>query len=194
VNPIDREIVIWFNGLAGNVSLIDDLMRIIATDYLMPMVFSLAMFGMWFAGRTAKERVKFQHWTLIGISSIGLSNVTVVLINLAWDRTRPYAVLDEIELLFYRATDPSFPANPVAIGAAAGAAAWMAHRQFGYWLFAAALLYGVSRVYAGVFYPTDVLGGIVVGILTTWGTTYLHRFFQPVTGLFIRLTRGLALG
>ena len=70
----------------------------------------------------------------------------------------------------------------------------MANRQFGYWLMAAALIYGFSRVYAGVFYPTDIAGGAVLGIIVTWGTVYLHRFFQPVTGLFIRLTRGLAIG
>lgn len=194
MNPIDRELVIWLNGLSGNFALFDDLMRIIATDYLMPLAFSLAMFAMWFAGRTAAERLHFQHWVLIGISSIGLSNVAVVLINLAWKRDRPYVALDEIELLFYRATDPSFPANPVAIGFAAGAAAWMANRKFGYWIFAAALVYGFARVYAGVFYPTDILGGAVVGIVVTWLTTYVHRLFQPITALFIRLTRGLALG
>lgn len=194
MNPIDREIVIWFNGLSGNVALLDDLARVVATDYLMPLLFSLSMFGMWFAGQTVAERSRFQYWVLIGISAIGLSNVSVLLINLSWARTRPYVAIDEIELLFYRATDPSFPANPVAIGFAAGAAAWMAHRKFGYWLFGVALLYGISRVYAGVFYPTDVLGGAVVGILTTWGTTYVHRLFQPLTNLFIRLTRGLAIG
>ena len=194
MNVIDREIVVWLNGLSGNIALIDDLARVIATDYLMPLVFALAMFGMWFAGRNVIERASFQYWVLIGISSIGLTNVSVLLINLAWDRTRPYAAIDEIELLFYRATDPSFPANPVAIGFAAGAAAWMAHRKFGYWLFGVALLYGLSRVYAGVFYPTDVIGGAVVGILTTWATTYVHRLFQPLTNLFVRLARGLALG
>ena len=102
MNPIDREFVIWFNGLSGNVGFIDDMARIIATDYLMPMVFSLAMFGMWFAGRTNEERERFQHWVLIGISSIGLSNVAVVLFNVAWDRDRPYVALPEIELLFYK--------------------------------------------------------------------------------------------
>ncbi len=194
MNPIDKELVLWLNGLSGNVALFDDLIRIVSTDYLMPLVFSLAMFGMWFSARTIAEREHFQHWVLIGISSIGLSNVAVVLINLAWKRPRPYVELDEIELLFYRATDPSFPANPVAIGFAAGAAAWMANRKFGYWLFGAALLYGFARVYAGVFYPTDILGGAAVGILVTWGTTYVHRLFQPVTALFIRFVRGLALG
>ncbi len=194
VNPVDRELVIWLNGLSGNVAVIDDLVRIIATDYLMPLVFSMAMFGMWFVGRNPDDRARFQHWVLIGISSIGLSNVGVVLVNVAWRRPRPYVDLDEIELLFYRATDPSFPANPVAIGFAAGSAAWMVNRSFGYWLFGAALIYGLARVYAGVFYPTDVLGGAAVGILVTWWTTYLHRLFQPLSNLFIRLARGLALG
>lgn len=194
MNPVDRAIVEWLNGMSGNVKLFDDLMRVIATDYLMPLIFSLAMFGMWFAGRDLAERKKFQYWTLIGISSIGLSNVAVVLLNLAWARTRPYVELEEINLLFYKATDPSFPANPVAIGFAAGSAAWMANRTFGYWLFGAAILYGFSRLYAGVFYPTDIVGGAVVGILVTWGTTYVHRLFQPITHLFIRLVRGLAMG
>lgn len=194
MNPVDRELTLWLNGLAGNVAFIDDLMQVIATDYLMPLTFSLAMFGMWFAGRAAEERARFQYWVLVGISSIGLSNVAVVLINLAWERPRPYVELEQIELLFYRATDPSFPANPIAIGFAAGSAAWMCNRKFGYWIFGAALLYGFARVYAGVFYPTDVLGGAVVGVFVTWGTTYLHRLFQPVTSLFIRFVRGLALG
>ncbi len=194
LNPIDRELVIWLNGLSGNVALIDDLARVIATDYLMPLVFSLSMFGMWFAVRNAAERAKAQYWVLVGISSIGLSNVAVVILNVLWSRTRPYVELDEIELLFYRATDPSFPANPVAIGFAAGSAAWVVNRKYGYWLFAAGLVYGISRVYAGVFYPTDVIGGAAVGILVTWGTSYLHRLFQPITNLFIRLVRGMALG
>jgi undecaprenyl-diphosphatase len=194
MNPVDREIVLWLNGLAGNVKLLDDLVRITASDYLMPLLFSAAMFGMWFAGSAAEQRRRYQHAVLIGISSIGLSNVGVVLLNLAWERPRPFTSLDEINLLFYRSTDPSFPANPVAIGFAAGAAAWMVNRKFGYWLFGAALVFGFSRVYAGVFYPTDIAGGAAVGIVVTWATTYLHRLFQPITYLFIRLVRGLALG
>lgn len=194
VNPIDRELVIWLNGLSGNIALIDDLARIIATDYLMPLAFSLAMFVMWFSASNPDTRDRVHYWVLIGITSIGMSNVGVVLINISWRRPRPYVELEEIELLFYRATDPSFPANPVAIGFAAGSAAWMVNRKFGYWVFGAALLYGLSRVYAGVFYPSDILGGAVVGILLTWGSTYIHRIFQPMTNLFIRLTRGLALG
>ncbi len=194
MNPIDRELVIWLNGLQGNATFIDDMARVIATDYLMPLLFSLSMFAMWFAISDRERRTRAQYWVLIGISSIGLSNVAVVLFNVAWDRKRPYEVLSEIELMFYRATDPSFPANPVAIGFAAGSAAWMVNRRFGYMIFGAALIYGLARVYAGVFYPSDVLGGAAVGIAVTWGTTYIHRLFQPITWLFVRLVRGLALG
>jgi undecaprenyl-diphosphatase len=194
VNPIDRALVIWLNNFAGQSKPFDVAMQIIATDYLMPLVFSMSMFAMWFAGKGVEQRKRFQYWTLVGISSIGLSNVAVFLLNITWSRTRPYVDLDEIHLLFYKATDPSFPSNPVAIGFAAGSAAWMVDRKFGYFLFAAGLLYGFSRTYAGVFYPSDVLGGAAVGIIVTWLTTYLHRVFQPITNLFIRLVRGLAIG
>ena len=164
LNSLDADLVIWLNGLSGNVAIFDDLMRVIASDYLMPLVFSLGMFALWLSGRNPVERAKYQLATLIGISALALSNAAVLLINIAWDRPRPFVDHgDQLTLLFYSPTDPSFPANPVAIGFASAAAAWSVNRKFGWWLFAAASVYGFSRLYAGVFYQTDIIGGAVVG-------------------------------
>ena len=41
---------------------------------------------------------------------------------------------------------------------------WMANRKIGAAMFAVALVYGFSRVYAGVFYPGDILGGALMGL------------------------------
>ncbi|MEX0762601.1 MAG: phosphatase PAP2 family protein [Dehalococcoidia bacterium] len=195
MNPFDTNIILWLNGQAGKFQVFDDLMRIIASDYLMPLVFSAAMLALWFAGRTRRERFRFQMAMLIGISAIGISNLLVMLLNLAWDRPRPFVHLgDELTLLFYPPTDPSFPANPVAIGFAAGAAAWMVNRKLGIALFMAAAVYGFSRVYAGVFYPTDIIGGAAVGVAATWLTAFLGRVLQPIPALAIRLARAFALG
>ncbi|MCZ6539694.1 MAG: phosphatase PAP2 family protein [Chloroflexi bacterium] len=193
VNSLDADLVIWLNGLSGNVTIFDDLMRVIASDYLMPLVFALGMFALWLSGRNPAERAKYQLATLIGISALALSNTAVELINKAWDRPRPFVAHgDQLDLLFYPPTDPSFPANPVAIGFAAAMAAWSVNRKFGLWLFAAATLYGLSRVYAGVFYPTDIIGGAVVGVAVFGFTSYLRRFLEPLVTTFIRFIRGFS--
>ncbi len=195
MNAFDTALVVWLNGLSGNVRIVDDLLLVIASDYLMPLLFASAMTALWFAGRTLAERRRFQVATLVGISSIGLSNLAVFGINSLWYRPRPFVELgEEINLLFYRATDPSFPANPVVIGFAAGAAAWPVNRGLATWLFFGGLLYGFSRVYAGVFYPTDIAGGAAVGVLTVLFTLKLRDLVEPAVSLFIRLARGLSLG
>ena len=139
MNSLDAELLIWLNGLSGNVTIFDNLMRVVASDYLMPLVFSLGMLALWLSGRNPVERAKYQLATLVGISALALSNIAVLLINFSWDRPRPFVDHgDQLNLLFYPPTDPSFPANPVAIGLASAAAAWSVNRKFGCWLFAAA--------------------------------------------------------
>ncbi len=193
MSSIDADLVIWLNGLSGNVKVFDDLMRLVASDYLMPLSFSLAMLGLWFSGKNPAERVRYQITMLIAISALSLSNIVVWLINISWDRPRPFVEHgDELNLLFYPPTDPSFPANPVAVGFAAAAAAWSINHKFGWWMFAAASLFGFSRLYAGVFYPTDIIGGAVVGIAVFIFTSYLRRFLEPLITSFVRLIRGLS--
>ncbi len=193
IDRLDTDLVIWVNGLSGNVKIFDDLMRVVTSDYLMPLALSLCMLALWLSGRTPVERAKYQLATLVGISAFALSNAAVWLINVAWDRPRPFVDHgDQLNLLFYPPTDPSFPANPVAIGFAAAAAVWTVNRKFGWWMFAAASLYGFSRLYAGVFYPTDIIGGAVVGVAVFGLTNYLRRFLEPLVITFVRLIRGLS--
>ena len=168
-------------------------MRIVASDYLMPLVFSLGMFGLWFSGKTPAQRVMYQLTMLVGISALSISNVVVWLFNITLERPRPFVEHgDQLNLLFYPPTDPSFPANPVAVGFAAATAAWTINRKFGWWMFAAASLFGFSRLYAGVFYPSDIVGGAVVGIAIYGFTTYFRRFLEPMITSFVRLIRGLS--
>ena len=99
--------------ISGKVAIFDDLMRLVASDYLIPLVFSLCMLALWLSGRTPAERAKYQLATLVGISALAISNVAVWLINISWDRPRPFVDHgDQLNLLFYPPTDPSFPANP----------------------------------------------------------------------------------
>ena len=194
MNPFDRAIVEWLNGLHGFAPF-DNLMRIVATDYLMPLAFSLSLIALWFIGKGKEQRSLFQMAALQGTSAFGLANVGVWLINLTWDRPRPFEALPgRLDLLFYPPTDPSFPANPVAVGFAAGAAIWRVNRKFGTAVLVCSSIYGFSRLYAGVFWPTDIIGGAAVGVAVAWGTVWLGRVTEPLPTLAIRLARGLGLG
>lgn len=193
MNSLDADMVIWLNGLSGNMKIFDDLMRMIASDYLMPLVFSLAMFGLWFSGKSPAQRMKYQLTMLTGISALSIANIVVWLFNITLERPRPFVDHGEqLNLLFYPPTDPSFPANPVAVGFAAATAAWTINRKFGWWMFAAATLFGFSRLYAGVFYPSDIVGGAIIGIAIYGFTSYLRRFLEPAITSFVRLIRGLS--
>ena len=90
MNSIDASLLIWLNSLSGHIKILDDLMRLIASDYLMPLVFSLSMFWLWFSGKTPSQRMTNQLTALTGISALSISNVVVWLINSLWNRPRPF--------------------------------------------------------------------------------------------------------
>lgn len=194
MNEFDRTILLWLNGLTGSFKQFDDLMRVVASDYLIPLALSVVLVGTWFAAKRAEDRPRFQRAALVGISSVGLTNVVVWLLNTSLQRERPFVPLgDELNLLFYSPTDPSFPANAVAVGFAAGSAIWAVNRRLGIVVCIVATIFGFSRLYAGVFWPTDIVGGAVVGVLVTWGTAWLGRFMEPLPTLAVRLARAIGL-
>ena len=86
-----------------------------------------------------------------------------------------------------------FPANPIAIGFAVAMAAWTVNRKFGLWLAMTASLYGFSRVYVGVFYPTDIVGGALVGMAVYGFTSYLRRALEPLITMVVRFARGVSV-
>jgi undecaprenyl-diphosphatase len=58
----------------------------------------------------------------------------------------------------------SFPSGHATWFFALAMAIWFANRKWGWWYFLLALVMGIARVYAGVHWPADILGGAVVGI------------------------------
>lgn len=194
MNAFDTEVLLWLNGFVGDFGPFDAAMRLIASDYLLPLTLSMVLFGVWFAGKSAATREFYQRRVLIGSAAVGLSNAVVAGLNAAWYRPRPFVLLgDQINLLFYPATDPSFPANPTAVGFAVVAALWKINPRLRAVLIALAALLGFARLYAGVFYPTDIIAGSAVGIIVAYLTGWLFRLFDPVPGLFIRLVRAFVM-
>ncbi|MBI4494365.1 MAG: phosphatase PAP2 family protein [Chloroflexi bacterium] len=66
--------------------------------------------------------------------------------------------------LVARRPGPSFPSRHVASAFALAVPAWSAHRPIGGAMLTLGALLGLSRVYSGLHYPSDVLAGAAIGI------------------------------
>ena len=105
---------------------------------------------------------------------IDLLLCNVLLKNLV-ARTRPYDVNTGIQLLVAKLRDYSFPSGHTAASFASAAALVLA------------CLIAVSRLYLYVHYPTDVLGGVVIGIIAG----YLgYRLVKVLEDKFSRMKNG----
>ncbi len=56
-----------------------------------------------------------------------------------------------------------------------------------------AIAIGYARVYVGVHYPLDIVGGAIIGLLSAWIISLLHRLLQPVARLAETIARPLHL-
>lgn len=92
-------------------------------------------------------------------------------------RARPDVRFEASQLMSRRPASLSFPSGHAASSAAGAlmlASAWPTAR-IAFWLLAIGI--SASRLYLGVHYPSDVLAGLLVGLLVAWfvrGRTEWH--------------------
>ena len=118
---------------------------------------------------------------------IDLLLCNVLLKNLV-ARTRPYDVNTGIQLLVAKLRDYSFPSGHTAASFASAAALYFAgEKKLLKPALVLACLIAVSRLYLYVHYPTDVLGGVVIGIIAG----YLgYRLVKVLEDKFSRMKNG----
>jgi undecaprenyl-diphosphatase len=179
MTSFDETVFGWLNDLAGRSEIFDGFVRFLIGDYLIPFVATLAIAWLWFAGRDERETEGFQHAVLHGLLALGICQLAVALTNIAVGRPRPFEQLPDVTVLFYEPINSSFPAHPVATVVALGLVLWLVRRRLGVMVLILGLLLGVGRIIAGLWFPTDVLGGILIGVLSAaaggWTLARLSR-------------------
>lgn len=80
------------------------------------------------------------------------------------DRQRPFEIMTQIPLLIAPPADGGFPSGHTYIGIAAAVVLWKENRVVGLLSMILAGLIAFSRLYLMVHFPSDILGGIALGV------------------------------
>jgi len=138
---------------------------------LAPLIFPLTMIALWLTWQRQQQLGAF----LAGVSTLIALGIAQTIAFL-YPRPRPY-INHTAHLLIRRSQDPSFPSDHAVFTFAIAAMIWRYNRKVGSILLGLATLVSFARVYVGTHYPTDVVGGAVLGIIVSIAVDKLAK--QP---------------
>ena len=96
-------------------------------------------------------------------------------------RTRPYEVIETLTILIERQPDTSFPSGHASVSFAAAVVLFRnCDKRIGITALILASLIALSRLYVGVHYPSDVICGVIAGILCGLAGEFIVKKLQPV--------------
>lgn len=119
---------------------------------------------------------------IIGITALIALAVGALITNVALKhlvaRIRPYELIDGLNLMIEKQKDYSFPSGHTCASFAASMVYLkMMPRKYGVPFVVLAALIAFSRLYVGVHFPTDVIGGLIIGIFSAWTAVHLMHYF-----------------
>ncbi|WP_405811213.1 phosphatase PAP2 family protein [Streptomyces sp. NBC_00210] len=162
----DLSLLYGINGLAKDApSWLDRTMEFVG-EYGIMLALVLVVLWCWWSVRrrgTAEDSVAAVAGLIWTPLAAGIALLVNIPIRGFVERPRPFVEHQGLEVLVPGKTDYSFVSDHATLAMAIGAALFVAHRRFGLAAIGLALAEGFCRVYMGVHYPTDVVGGFALG-------------------------------
>jgi len=154
INGLAKDAPHWFDRAMGFVG-----------EYGLLLAMVLLVVWCWWSvrrrgGEDAASSVAALVWAPLAAGIAVLVNVPI---RGFVERPRPFVDHQELDVLVSGKTDFSFVSDHATLTMAMGVGLFVANRKFGLVGIGLALLEGFCRVYMGVHYPTDVIGGFALG-------------------------------
>jgi len=153
------------NNLAGRWWLLD-LFGVFCAKYLI-FVTAFAVASLFFIWKDGAQRKIHQVVALKSCFAFLLGYILQIIIRFIFFKPRPF-VSHEVIQLIDKSADASFPSGHTVLAFAIAFSIWFYNKKLGYILLILATLVGLSRIYVGVHYPLDILGGMLVGWLSAF--------------------------
>lgn len=173
---MDYSLFTYINNLAGKWVCLDSI-AIFFAEYFV--YFLVVGAGLFFFLVKRKERIRYLF--LAGVSVVLSRLIITELIRFIWHRSRPF-VDHQVNQLIEHSTSGSFPSGHIAFLFALGVAIYFFNKKIGWIFFGLSFLVGLARIFVGIHYPLDIIGGIVVGILGAIIIKFLFKKKKILTG------------
>ena len=148
-------------------------------DWFMPFMtdlknftFVLLALGIWILWKEKKAGIVFL--VFIGLTLAITDPFSSRLLKDWLGRVRPCHVLEGVRLLSDCNTSYSFPSSHAVNIFAAAFFLSQPLRKISPLFFGIAAIVGYSRIYIGIHYPLDVIGGAAIGLLIAWPMRWLN--------------------
>lgn len=154
------------NLLSGRFSILDKMMILISNR--VRYVFILIMIIMWFKHRNYKKI------TMEAVISVTISLIINSMIKLFYFKPRPF-LKGRVEILIPSKRDSSFPSKHTLLAFAVSTTFFFYHRLLGSIMWGLSFLTGLSRIWVGHHYPSDILGSAFLGSFTS---IFIHKILR----------------
>ncbi|BCJ87771.1 phosphatase PAP2 family protein [Effusibacillus dendaii] len=178
----DFQLFQMINGIAGHNHALDRLVALFTTYG--PTLFGLLLVWIWFSrkGNLINNRKTAILAVLAALVALAINQ----LIGSIYSRPRPF-VNHTVNLLVSHSADFSFPSDHSAGAFALAFALLRLRNRFAKPLLVLAVLLGLSRIYVGAHYPTDVLGGVGTAAIANLLVSWQQERLQPVVRFLLKI-------
>lgn len=138
-------------------------------DFLMPLISLLGAFGaLWIVITVVSLFIsKYRRFGISMAFNLCVSLIVChCLLKYVVCRIRPYDLNQTVSLLVKPEFDPSFPSGHTFYAFSAATVIFMYNKKLGLAMYALSFAIALSRLYLYIHFPTDVMFGVVFGIIT----------------------------
>lgn len=178
-----EEIIFWWlNSFAGKSEALDTAIIFSAVFLLYWMAGTILAFAAVSFYPKFKEKLRRNtELAIVALTSAIFARLAVTeLIRFFYSRPRPFDIFgkeaDFIQLVDH-VSAASFPSGHAAFSFALAAAVSFYYPKTSILFFLAAVLIGAARITAGIHWPSDILGGAVIGIASAWIVKLIYQKF-----------------
>lgn len=171
MNTIDIQGFRIINNSAGSWEILDSFGAFLATYF--PVFLALFLMIKWFQKRADSS---YRVTLLISIIAFILSELLAKLVGQLYSHVQPFAALPNVHQLIEKEAGNSFPSDHTVLIFSFMIVLFLHTKTASRYLYLlAAVLASVSRIFVGVHYPSDVLAGASIAVVTGSVCYYLLK-------------------